>query len=137
MEQKDTQKITFDRLPEVVGQLLSKVDYIIDKLDNGVVGDARSANDQHCIMTLDEVCRMIGKRQSTVYALTSARKIPFHKRGKKLYFFKDELIRWIESGGAVDIQPLMKDNDATFEEHLNSLRQKKTRKPSSISDKAY
>lgn len=137
MEQKETQKITFDRLPEVVGQLLSKVDYIIDKLDNGVVGNARSANDQHCIMTLDEVCTLIGKRQSTVYALTSARKIPFHKRGKKLYFFKDEIIRWIESGGAVDIQLLQKDNNATFEEHLNSLRQKKARKPSSISDKAY
>ena len=137
MEQKETQKITFDWLPEVVGQLLSKVDYIIDKLENGVVRDAQSANDRHCIMTLEDVCKMIGKRQSTVYALTSARKIPYHKRGNKLYFFKDELIRWIESGDAVDIQPLQKDNNATFEEHLNSLRQKKARKPSSISDKAY
>ena len=137
MEQKETQKITFDRLPEVVGQLLSKVDYIIDKLENGVVREAQSANDQHCIMTLDDVCKMIGIRQSTVYALTSARKIPFHKRGNKLYFFKDELIRWIERGGAVDILPLQKDNNATLEAHLNSLRQKKARKPSSISDKAY
>ena len=33
----------------------------------------------------------------TLYQLTSKKLIPFHKRGRKLYFFQNELDAWIKS----------------------------------------
>ena len=85
------------------------------------------------IMTLEEACQFIGKKQSTMYSLTSERRIPFRKRGNKLYFFKKELIEWIQSGGAYD-KPytLTETEQAEFDAHLQQMREKKRHKPSSI-----
>ena len=34
----------------------------------------------------------------TIYTLARKGLIPAYKRGKKLYFYEDELLQWIESG---------------------------------------
>lgn len=34
----------------------------------------------------------------TVYGLVNKRSIPYYKQGKRLYFRKDDLLKWIESG---------------------------------------
>jgi len=34
----------------------------------------------------------------TLYQLTSKKQIPFHKRGRKLFFYQDELDNWIKEG---------------------------------------
>lgn len=39
-----------------------------------------------------------GLAKPTVYGLVSERKIPHSKRGKKLYFSRRELIKWLASG---------------------------------------
>jgi len=68
---------------------------------------------------------MLGKAESTIYTMTSSRLIPFHKRGNKLYFFKDELTAWIESGGQSGVA-----NDDDFNRCLAELRPGKRRKTS-------
>jgi excisionase family DNA binding protein len=37
---------------------------------------------------------------SRLYALVSARRIPFHKDGSRTLFRRDELDQWVRSGGA-------------------------------------
>ena len=61
-----------------------------------------------------------------MYSLTSERRIPYRKRGNKLYFFKKELVEWIQSGGAYD-KPytLSEQEQAEFDAHLEELREKK------------
>jgi hypothetical protein len=39
--------------------------------------------------------RITGLKVPTIYSLCSARKIPHSKRGKKLYFSKNELLAWL------------------------------------------
>ena len=44
--------------------------------------------------------RLTGYSISTVYKLTSERKIPFHKpehKGRKLYFNREEILDWLQS----------------------------------------
>jgi len=67
---------------------------------------------------------MLGKAESTIYTMTSNHLIPFHKRGNKLYFFKDELTAWVESGGQYGVA-----NDDDFNRRLAELRSGKRRKP--------
>ena len=38
------------------------------------------------------------KAKPTIYTLARKGLIPAYKRGKKLYFYEDELLQWIESG---------------------------------------
>lgn len=39
-----------------------------------------------------------GLKRPTVYNLVSERKIPFSKIGKRLYFYRKDLLKWIEDG---------------------------------------
>ena len=133
-----TTNLTFDQLPKAVGELLTKVDYVISRLDvKKDAADASENSDDDQMMTLEEACRFIGKKQSTMYSLTSERRIPFRKRGNKLYFFKKELLEWIQSGGAYD-KPytLTETEQAEYDAHLEQLREKKRHKPSSITKTA-
>ncbi len=56
-------------------------------------------------------CELTGLAKPTVYSLVSERKIPHSKRGKKLYFSRRELIKWIESGRRKTITELAADAD--------------------------
>jgi excisionase family DNA binding protein len=49
-------------------------------------------------LTIDEACRVTGLAKSTIYYLAPKGLIPCQKKGKRLYFFEDELLLWIKSG---------------------------------------
>lgn len=123
--------LSFDQLPKAVGELLTKMDYVISRLDDQMDVACASASEQgEQMMTLAEACKFIGKKPSTMYSLTSERRIPFRKRGNKLYFFKKELLEWIKSGGAYDAPYTLSDSEQTeFDAHLEELRRKKKRLP--------
>ncbi len=127
--------LTFDQLPQAVGELLEKVNYLIDRLDKT---DAASSNQEDdMLMTINEACQFLGKARSTMYALTSENRIPYRKCGNKLYFFKKDLLEWIKSGGVFDSaerpveKPAEKGMDA-FEAHAIQLRNQKKNKPSTF-----
>jgi excisionase family DNA binding protein len=47
-------------------------------------------------INIDEAAAFIKKPKSTIYQMTSTRKIPFNKVGKQLLFFRKDLLAWIE-----------------------------------------
>lgn len=52
------------------------------------------------VLTVADVAQLVGYKTSTVYRLTSERKIPFHKPehgGRKLYFNRKEILDWLQS----------------------------------------
>ena len=123
---------TFDQLPQAVGELLDKVDYLISRLDEKEDAQpAFSDRDHDKVMTLDEACQFIGKARSTMYSLTSENRIPYRKCGNRLYFFKKELIEWIKSDGAYDStgKQVVDMSHAAFEAHAMELRNPKKNKP--------
>ncbi|MDJ1484232.1 helix-turn-helix domain-containing protein [Cytophagaceae bacterium YF14B1] len=50
------------------------------------------------ILTIDKASQFVSLAKATIYELTSKRQIPFFKKGKKLYFSKQELQTWILEG---------------------------------------
>lgn len=44
---------------------------------------------------VQEASDYLGIPMSSLYQLTSKKLIPFHKRGRKLFFYQDELDAWI------------------------------------------
>ncbi len=47
---------------------------------------------------IDLAIKITGLAKATVYSLVSLRKIPHSKRGKKLYFSRQDLLGWIKNG---------------------------------------
>jgi len=46
----------------------------------------------------DQAARFLGISKSALYTMTSKNVIPYHKKGRRNYFKKSDLIQWIESG---------------------------------------
>lgn len=49
---------------------------------------------------IDLAMKVTGLAKQTIYGLVSNGKIPYYKKGAKLYFKKKELVGWIELGKA-------------------------------------
>ena len=49
-------------------------------------------------LTVEEAAEYLSIPKSSLYQLTSKKKIPFSKRGKRLFFFQNELDNWIKEG---------------------------------------
>jgi excisionase family DNA binding protein len=50
------------------------------------------------LLSLHEAARYLQLAPQTLYGFTSKRKIPFIKKGKKLYFKETDLENWLETG---------------------------------------
>lgn len=77
--------ITFEQLPQAVSMLIEKVGQLADKVEK-VLGNTGQRQERR-LLTLDDVATLLNKSSSTIYAMTSDKRIPYHKRGNKLYFF--------------------------------------------------
>lgn len=118
-------KITFEQLPQAVSLLIEKVGQLADKVDEAL-GKVTQEKGRR-LLALDDVAALLGKSASTIYAMTSEKRIPYHKRGNKLYFFEDEVMQWIEQGGTSGTG-----SEEEFNRWLEALRSGKKRKPGSL-----
>jgi len=50
------------------------------------------------ILSVQEAADFLNLAQQTLYGFTSKRLIPFMKRGKRLYFSRTELEKWLAEG---------------------------------------
>lgn len=121
-------RITFEQLPQAVSLLIEQVGRLADKVDS-VLGKPQQQNENRRLPNLDDVSLLLDKSASTIYAMTSDKRIPHHKRGNKLYFFEDEIIRWIKEGGTSGTG-----SEEDFNKRLETLQNSKKRKPRSLQD---
>ena len=49
-------------------------------------------------MNIDETAKLINLAKPSIYGLVHQNKIPYHKKGKRLYFLKSQIIDWLKSG---------------------------------------
>lgn len=73
-------------------------------------------------LTLVEAAQYLGIKKPTMYGLTSARKIPFYKFGRGIFFYRKELDDWI----AEESHHFRTLNDLASE-HLAKVAQRKRR----------
>ena len=120
--------ITFEQLPQAISMLIEKVGLLTDKVEK-VLGMTQQHGECRTLLSLNEVAALLGKSASTIYAMTSDKRIPYHKRGNKLYFFWNEIIAWIEQGGTSGVA-----SESEIERRLEEQRNDKKRKPGALTD---
>ena len=108
--QKET--VTFDKLPEAVGYLTEQV----IELKRMISEFQPPASDKHVLVEIEA--------KPTIYTLVRKGLLPAYKKGKKLYFYEDELLAWIENGRR-------KTSEQTYEEMLANMQSGVRHKPKS------
>ena len=116
--------ITFEQLPQAVSTLIERVEQLAGKVDEVLGKAAGKDTGKRSLLSLEEVAALLGKSASTIYAMTSEKRIPYRKRGNRLYFFEDEIMQWIEQGGTSGTG-----SEEDFNKRLEALRSGKKRKP--------
>ena len=113
--------VTFDKLPEAVGYLTEQVIEL-----KRMVSELRpQSSDKHVLVEIGEACRIVKKAKTTIYALVRKGLLPAYKKGKKLYFYEDELLAWIENGRKKGV-------GQTYEEMLANMQRDVRHKPKSL-----
>lgn len=87
-------KLTLEQVPEAVRQIQADISEIKRLLNPGAI----QPKDKNRLMILPEAAEFLNLSKPTIYRHVSARSIPFHKQGSRLYFIEAELLEWIKSG---------------------------------------
>lgn len=74
------------------GSAVSKPDP--EKSDTTGSGHDDIAPDGRQRVDINGACEILDRSAAAIYQLTASRRIPFHKEGKKVYFYSDELREW-------------------------------------------
>lgn len=94
-------KVTNTNFFQAIELLLNEVKEIKDSLNySNPEGMPIPPHKQlsHIPIDIDEVSKLTLKSKSSIYRLSSKGEIPCYKHGKKLYFFRDEIIDYIRDG---------------------------------------
>jgi len=87
--------ITFEKLPQAVAHLIRKVENLEFLLKQKVQPSNQLDNQ---LLNIQQVSELIHLQVPTIYSYVQKREIPFSKKGKRLYFSKDEIIDWVKKG---------------------------------------
>lgn len=64
--------------------------------ENSAIAGTTAPQDE--LKTIDEAADFLRLSKATLYAMTSAKAIPFMKRGKRIYFSRTELMDYLKEG---------------------------------------
>ena len=92
--------LNFNDLPEAVLHLIHEV----AEIKHHLLQNAAHAGNitlpkqpEKEILTVDDVCKILGLKRGSVYNLTHRQGIPYYKRGQRIYFDRNEIDEWIRT----------------------------------------
>ena len=91
----DEKTITFNDIPQAMNYLITKM----NDLEEMIRTSAVKQPDHNEWFNLEELCDYLPDRpaKQTVYSWVNQKKIPYHKKGKKLQFLKCEIDEWLHT----------------------------------------
>jgi excisionase family DNA binding protein len=87
---------TFETLPKAMDELRlgqSRLTELISQLLS-----YQAPKDKEEFITLKQVCELTGYAAPTIYGLIGKDAIPHFKRGQKLFFERETILKWIKEG---------------------------------------
>jgi excisionase family DNA binding protein len=85
---------TFDQIPIMMNKIHDKLEHL-EKL---IVRISNVEENKEEVLNIQEASKLLDLSVSTIYSKVCKREIPVNKQGKRIYFYRHELMRWIKSG---------------------------------------
>lgn len=101
-------EITFEKLPQAVTQLFDK----LENLERLIISQNNAPQpEEDKLLTIREAAEILHLSVPTIYGLVQRSEVPVCKRGKRLYFSKQELVSWIMSGRKKTVAEIDEETD--------------------------
>ena len=91
MEQKQ-KALAFEQLPELIQNLVER----IEALEKTVREKHQPLPLEGELMSVEDLCKLLGKSKSAVYRTVRYRDIPYIRQGNRLYFDRATIKKWLE-----------------------------------------
>jgi excisionase family DNA binding protein len=85
---------TFDQIPIMMNKIHDKLEHL-EKL---IARISNVEENKEEVLNIQEASKLLDLSVSTIYSKVSKREIPVNKQGKRIYFYRHELMKWIKSG---------------------------------------
>jgi len=85
---------TFDQIPVMMNKIHDKLEHL-EKL---IVRISNEGENKDEVLNIQEAAKLLDLSVSTIYSKVCKREIPVNKQGKRIYFYRHELMKWIKSG---------------------------------------
>lgn len=85
---------TFDQIPIMMNKLHDKLEHL-EKL---ILKISIAEENKDELLNVAEASKLLDLSVATIYSKICRKEIPFNKKGKRIYFYKHELMKWIKSG---------------------------------------
>jgi excisionase family DNA binding protein len=87
------EKLTFEDIPQAIGLILEKIQHIEKILENRNVEEPPLER----MLTVQEAALFLKVTVSTLYTKVCRGEVPAYKPGRRLFFDKEELVKWIST----------------------------------------
>ncbi len=94
----ETKVVSFEQLPELSQNLVER----IEALEKTVREKQQPQPLDGELMSVEDVCRLLGKSKSAVYRTVRYRDIPYIRQGNRLYFDRVTIKKWLEKKHHLD-----------------------------------
>ena len=84
--------LSFEQLPELIQNLVER----IEALEKTVREKQHPQPLEGELMSVEDVCKLLGKSKSAVYRTVRCHDIPFIRQGNRLYFDRPTIKKWLE-----------------------------------------
>ena len=105
---------------KTINEKLDQLQNSFDTLNN----QTKEPPPENDLTNVKGAAKILDTTSGTIYNLVHEKRIPHHKRGKKLYFFKSELIDWVRRGKKKTKEELIEE----VNQNLSDLKKAKGRK---------
>ena len=94
-ESTEKEELTLQNVPKAVNYLINEIaemravlEHIESQLGLGV--------DKHRPIDEERAAEILGQTKNVIKKMVRAREIPYYDKVRKVYFFEDELVKWVE-----------------------------------------
>ena len=88
-----------EELSELIANSVRKVLNETHSVNNPLISQYNSnGNNPNEYMNIEEIALFINLAKATIYSLCSNARIPHIKKGKRLYFVKEDIVTWLNEG---------------------------------------
>jgi excisionase family DNA binding protein len=101
----------FEDLPDILGALYLRIENIERILKDYNKHDKVIDND---LLSINEASILLKLSVATIYSKVCRNEIPVNKQGKRLYFYRTELLNWIKSGRIKTISEIQHEVELSF-----------------------
>ena len=111
-------RLTFESLPDAISYLIKEVEYIKHHLLNDSTSEAKIIDRHYTekeILSVADVCKILGLKMGSIYNLNNKRKIPHYKQGGRVYYKRSEINEWLQSDKRKTLQELKSEASQALE----------------------